>query len=317
MSGPDDECAWVNRLRDGRQAVLDGQDEIGALRTTTAEDVLRALSLVKRGVIYDLDPSRFPGMPIWPGHPPFQNTTYRSARGIRVTNDVAGLEREVNAVNQGATTELTISSQHTGAHLDALAHQTVGPNDQWYNGFSAADYLSDFGPTKADISTTPPIITRGVLLDIPRVRGVERMATGEAVTVDDMRRALDAQGVELQPGDTVLIRTGLMSAWPDIPKTNATDGAGPNLEAARWLVETHGAVVLASDTSVLEQIPSAVEGVPQPVHIYLLIENGVHIGEYFYLENLARDQVYEFACIILPLKLQGATASMVRPIAVI
>ncbi len=316
-SGLFDKSAWVDQISEPGHAVTDGEDEIGALRRIGSSDVLRALEMVRRGVIYDLDPGRFPGMPLYPGHPAYQMVTYRSSRGIRVNADFPVFAPEQNPVNQGATTEITIACQHTGAHLDSLAHQSVGPDDHWYNGFSATEHLGDFGPTKADISTTPPVVTRGVLVDVPRIRGVDRLGAGEAITVDDIRRALQAQDVDIHPGDTVLFRTGIMAVWPDAARMDETDGAGINLEAAHWLVEERGAVVLGSDTSVLEQQPSAIGGVPQPVHIYLLIEQGIHIGEYFYLEELARDQVYEFACVILPLKLEGGTASMVRPVAMI
>jgi kynurenine formamidase len=308
------EQSWVAKLAEGVSEPSIDQDEIGALRALGPAQVLTAMKSVRSGNVYDLDAGRFPGMPIWPGHPPYQVVTFLTPRGIARQ---PGWTPDVNWVNQGAMTEMVIATQHSGTHIDALAHHTVGPDSHWYGGFSTESCLGDSGPTKADISTTPPIFARGILLDIPGLRQVDRLRTGELVTIGDVVAALDRQRVELRENDAILFRTGLMSVWPDVQAVKTTDGAGPDLATIRWLVEEQGACFVASDTSVLEQQPSPIPGVPQPVHAYLLIERGVHIGEYFYLENLARDQVYEFLLIVLPLRLSGGTGSMVRPIAVV
>jgi len=311
----------VNKVTDGAAELgarsPDAGDEVGAVGRLTATNVRDALHAVTQGRVFDLDPGRFRGMPLWPGHPAYELVTFRTPAGLRADEDEEYRPNERNVHGAAFITELVIASQHTGAHVDALAHWTRGETDEWYGGNSAQTELSDFGPKRADISKVPPIITRGVLLDVAGSRGVDRLSAGEAVTVDDLKRTLDRQGCELHQGDAVLLRTGLMSVWPDRERVSETDGAGLNLAAARWLVEEGGAVLLASDTSLLEQGPSDDPSVPCPVHLYLLIDRGVLIGEFFYLEELAEDRTYEFTLIVLPLKLRGGTASMVRPIAIV
>ncbi len=88
------------------------------------------------------------------------------------------------------------------------------------------------------------------------------------------------------------------------------------LEAVRWLIESAGAAIIGNDTESFEQVPSAEPKRPNPVHKYLLVEQGIPIIENLYLEELVRDRVKEFMLIVLPLKIRGATASMVRPIAI-
>jgi kynurenine formamidase len=110
--------------------------------------------------------------------------------------------------------------------------------------------------------------------------------------------------------------TAATAPRPDAAAYAEAARAGLDLEAARWLVETCGAVLVGADNPAVEHQPSAVASNPHPVHAYLLRERGVHQLEYLWLEGLAREQVYRFALVCLPLKLSGATASMVRPIAI-
>ena len=121
----------------------------------------------------------------------------------------------------------------------------------------------------------------------------------------------------------VLIRTGTLRYWAetgsDHKKLDEHDSAGIQLPAARWLVEQKGAIMIGSDTSGLEQYQSLPEGAtsPTPVHKYLLVEQGVHIGEFHYLEDLAREKVYEFTYMATTNKIKGATAGFtMRPLAI-
>jgi hypothetical protein len=120
--------------------------------------LLGALRLPKEGRIYDLDPGRFPGMPQWSGHPTFQIVSYRTPKGLRIGGDQAWLGPEHNAPNIAFMSELIITGCHIGAHIDALAHITCGPDDHWYGGDSANTALGDFGPTTHDASTIPPML---------------------------------------------------------------------------------------------------------------------------------------------------------------
>jgi kynurenine formamidase len=114
----------------------------------------------------------------------------------------------------------------------------------------------------------------------------------------------------------VLVRTGYTGLYPDAERMAEHAGPGIDSSAARWLVEK-GVVCAVGDTETLEQIPCVDPNNPHAVHTILLTEAGVHIAEMANMEELSADQVYEFAFIALPLKIRGATGSMIRPIAIV
>lgn len=277
---------------------------------------MRAAQLVREGRIFSLARERFPGMPLFPGHPPFQVLTYRSPQGICAAGDEPW--GPGNDARLGYISELLIGSAHSGAHIDALAHITVGDEQRWHGGSARTD-LGDFGPLKGGAEELFPIWTRGILFDVPRHRGVEFLGAGEPVTAADLDGITARTGVSLEPGDVALIRTGYMQHWPDPERMQANRGPGPELSAARWLHE-RGVIATGSDTETYEVQP-AVDLLeprnPQPVHTFLLIEQGVYLMELLDLEQLAATGVTEFLFVALPLSIRGATGSLIDPIAVI
>jgi kynurenine formamidase len=290
--------------------------ELGAVHRKRPEDIVAALQLIQRGEIYDLESGRWPGMPLFAAHPPFIVSSYRSPRGMRNQRDLAGWTG-ANTVNMAMNTEIVIGTTHTGTHLDALSHITCGPDSHWHGGYTEADDVGDFGPLTAEASSIPPFICRGVLVDIPGLKGVDLLDGQTLIGLDDTRAALERQGVEVRDGDAVFFRTGYMQVWDGEPQlAEAHMGAGIGHDVAVWLGE-QGVVLVGGDTETLERNPSPDPENPHPVHIELLIRRGIHIMELVHLEDLARDGVYEFTLICLPLRIRGATASMVRPIAVV
>jgi kynurenine formamidase len=279
-------------------------------------DVLAALSLPTRGSTYSLALPRFTGMPLFGSHPPFQVTMYCTPNGLR------GDGREPwgpgNQVNLGYMAEVVTATSHSGAHVDALAHMTIGDDDHWYGG-NARDHLGDRGPKRGDASTLPPFITRGVMLDVPAYRGLQALPAHDPVTGDELEAVAKHQGVEVRRGDVVLVRSGYLAHWPDRDALDRHKAAGPDISAARWLL-ARGVVAAGSDTETFEVQPAPEPGNPanpQPVHTLLLIENAIYLFESIWLEELSRDAVYEFLFIALPLKIEGATGSMLDPIAIV
>ena len=137
---------------------------------------------------------------------------------------------------------------------------------------------------------------------------------GYRVTRQDLQSALLVQGTRLQEGDVVLIRTGRMKLYETTDQyMNNPPGLG--MDAARFLVEEGGAMVLGADNLSFEAFPSEVAGNYVPVHTYLLAQQGAFILELVDLEALSKDKVYEFAFIGASLKLKGADGSPMRPIA--
>ncbi len=290
--------------------------EVGPIRDLPSSQILRAFQLVRQGRIVDLAAPRFRGMPLFPGHPAFEVHAFRTPRGLRVGGDKPWGPH--NDIGLGYMSEVVSGTMHSGAHIDALAHMTIGPRARWYGGSTADEHLGDFGPTRGDGSKLPPILTRGVFLDVPAFRGVDALPRSTPVSAAELEAVAAAEGVTVEQWDIVLIRTGLLRFWPDPVQLAQHRGAGPDLSAARWLVD-RGVVATGSDTETYEAQPAPDPGVPsnpQPVHTELLIDHGIYIMESLYLEHLARERVYEFLFIALPTKVVGTTGSMIDPVAV-
>ena len=288
-------------------------DAIGALNRMTEESRAAVLTRVAGGKVYDLGVEYFVGMPSWHvlGDPRYQYWLTHTPRGTAV-DDPAGVGSEQNAL-VSYTGDAVSFYTHMGTHIDALNH--FGLNGAVYNGFRADEHLGDQGWRKTGAETIPPIIARGVLIDVARAKGVETLPNSYGITVDDLKSALARQHIDLQPGDVVLIRGGRMRAWPN-DSGYVDNQPGLTLLAAKWLAEENQALAIGGDNLSLEHFP--VEDGSEtwvPVHTYLLAQAGVPIIEVVYLEELSREQVYEFAFIAASLKFRGASAAPFRPIA--
>jgi len=295
------------------EAVQANDGEVPA-QSITESSVLAALALVKRGHVYTLDCGRFPGMPLFAGHPPFQVIGYRTPQGIVNQGDHAWLGK--NEVQFHWQSEMVLGTVHSGTHVDALSHVTCGSDHHWFGGGFAERDTGDFGPLRGDATEIPPLIARGVLMDVANARSVPALAAHEAIGPEMLRDTLKRQGVELRHGDVALIRTGYLSGWPDPEFIAAHEQAGIDRPAAIWLAE-QGVVAVGADTESLEALPSAIDGNPHPVHIALLNERGIFIIEMVDCEELSRERVYEFCFVCLPLDISGATGSMVCPVALV
>ena len=246
--------------------------------------------------IIDLAQPYYVGMLHHPAHPPFlfglvkQHGDYRGPAG-----------------NSSASESIALGG-HVGTHIDALCHFSRG--GKLYGGADAAGVQSHSGGLRQhSIDTVAPIVRRGVLLD---VADKEVLAADFEITPAHMEAAAQAHGVEIRAGDVVLLRTGWAKFWGDAAKFIAeVRGPGPALAAARWL-SARGVFAAGSDTVAFEKVPDP----NMPVHIHLLVENGIHIIECLNLEELAAARVYEFVFMAAPLKIAGGTASPIRPLAV-
>lgn len=290
--------------------------ERGPAAAQQPHEVLAALALPRKGTVYSLALPRYDGMPLFGSHPPFQVSMSRTPSGLRADNKQPW--GPVNDVNLGYMAEVVSATSHSGAHVDALAHMTIGSDDHWFCG-NAVEHLGDRGPTRGDGGKLPPFITRGVMLDVPGYRGLDALPTSSPVDADELRAVAAHQGVSIEPGDVVLIRTGYLGQWPDAEAMARHQTAGPDITAARWLLDC-GVVAAGSDTETFEVQPAPDPGLPanpQPVHTLLLIENAIYLFEGIYLEQLARERVYEFLFVALPLKITGATGSMLDPVAIV
>jgi kynurenine formamidase len=289
---------------------------LSRLRAANDPNQIRTLTgLMRTGRMYRLARERFPKMPLFPGHPTFEVVSYRTPQGIRAAGDQPW--GPPNDACLGYMSELVMGTTHTGAHIDAHAHMTIGDDDRWHGGSARTD-LGDFGPLKGDATEIPPIWRRGVLYDVPGHRGVESLPAGEPVGADELRAIEEKTGVAAGEGDVALVRSGYLAHWPDREALAAHRGAGPDLSAAQLLAE-RGVLATGSDTETYEVQPAPDRGTPtnpQPVHTLLLIERGIYILESLDLEEIARAGLREFLFVALPLSIRGATGSMLDPVAI-
>jgi kynurenine formamidase len=287
-------------------------DEIGTLNMMTDTSRASILGRIDGGRVYDLSVEYFSGMPSWSslGDPVYQYWLTHTPRGTAV-DDPAAVGPEQNEAISYTGDAFTMYT-HTGTHIDTLNH--FGLHGEIFNGFSADSHLGDRGWKKGGAEKLPPIIARGVLLDVAGAKGVEVLPPSYRITADDLRATLRRQAVELRAGDVVLIRTGRMRDFADASRY-LPNPPGLSLDGARWLVEARQVMLIGADNLSLEAFPVEGDDNWVPVHTYLLAEKGAPIMEVVYLEELARDEVYEFAFVGAALKLRGASGSPMRPLA--
>lgn len=285
-------------------------DQIGAAHLITAEKRLAALRCVGSGKMYDLSHTISADAPyLRPNQPPFllmMWSTWRDAikrrRKIGMTNDA------------GSNVERVEMTLHVGTHIDALGHVSKG--DKLYNDFSAAETLGDWGLNRLGIEHAPPMITRGVLLDVASLDGAETLLPGRAITAEDLQAAADKAGVTIEPGDIVLIRTGWGRHFGTDNARYLEGEPGIDVPAAKWLT-AQGVTAIGSDNMAVEVLPNPDHTLALPVHQHALAEAGVYLIENLALDELAGDGVTTFCLMVLAPKIKGATGAPVRPVALV
>jgi kynurenine formamidase len=285
-------------------------DELGALRALADVDITGLMLRVDASRIFDLGVDLFLGMPSFQGagDPPFQIWMTHTPSGTVVDNANA-VGSEINGC-VGYSGDVVLMYTHTGTHIDALNH--FGYGDDIYNGFNTREHLGSRHWTRAGADTIPPIVTRAVLLDIPKALGVSALEDSYAITVEDCERALELAGHRLGIGDVALVRTGRMAHWP--APAVMDDSPGLSVAAARWLTDA-GISLVGADNGAVESTPSTDSTNWLPGHTHFLAEAGVPMIELLDLEELSVASVYESLFIAAPLKIRGATGSPLRPIA--
>lgn len=293
-------------------------DQIGALNSVTQGSVLNAMRLVRQGRVIDLGVTISRESYCGPAHAHTEVVRFRTPESLLRDTEPESIGPEAISFN----TSMVMVSDHAGTQIDGLSHAVTGSDYHWYNGYAWAKDSGDFGVRQAGAENIPPVIAPGVLLDIPAALGVDRLEAGQPVQTGDLIAALERQATSIEAGDVVLIRTGMMSAWGALgvhhePLAKA-DLAGLTLASARWLVEEKGALMVCADNSAVEVYPPKDGDCLAPVHKYLLVEQGVHMGELHNLEELAASGSSRFCYIALVPKLAGTTAGFaMRPVAVI
>jgi kynurenine formamidase len=286
-------------------------DQAGASNRITPEKVLAALSIVQTGRIYELGQVYEVGMPLV--------GTRSYSLSLLATGQVQGSNAVIFNDEFIATEIGQVGTQFDGlGHIGGEVEFDDGSVDRvFYNGFTASEMNASNGLQQLGVERIKPIITRGVLVDVPGFRNVGRLSGGYEVTMDDVRGALARQGIaesSIAPGDAVLFRYGWAQLWDDpVSYNGALPGIG--LEVAAWLVERQ-VTVTGSDTSSTEVSPNPDPDLSIPVHQELMMKNGIFNIENMSFEELAGEGVYEFLFIATPIRFKGATGSPLRPLAI-
>ncbi|HLE38798.1 MAG TPA: cyclase family protein [Acidimicrobiia bacterium] len=286
-------------------------DQIGMVNLITPEIAREQLARADGGRIFDLSVDLFIGMPTWTagGEPPYSIWMVHTPRGS-VVNDPVGVGAEQNERVAWSADAISMFT-HCGTHIDTLNH--FGYHNRIWNGFDADEHLGSAHWSVAGADRHPPVIARGILVDVASAKGLAVLPDGYAIGSADLVDALARQRVDLRPGDVVMVRTGRGSTWPD-PDAYLPREPGLDRDGAEFLARA-GAAMIGADNIALEHLPSADSSNWLPVHTYLLAEAGVPIMEVVDLEELSRERVYEFVYVGAGLKLRGATAGPIRPLA--
>jgi len=277
----------------------------GALSRITPQVVLRATQLVRQGMVVDLGSLLSPAMPKGNGDDiffPFRVTRHRTSYDIVRGEAMAGTS---------FSTEVVMGTPHVGSHFDAFCH--VQYRGAIYGGATADEAEGDFGWRAGGMETVPPIVTRGVLIDIASDRGLDRLPDHTEIGQDEIKAAVAKRGIAIEPGDAVLIRTGKMRQYDD-PAAFVAGQPGLGVDAAIWLYD-QGMAVLGADNTSVE--PQPVADWARNLHVEMLFRRGVHLMEWLDLEPLRDAGAATFLFICTPLKIRGATGSWVRPVAVV
>jgi kynurenine formamidase len=219
------------------------EDQIGMLNEITPEGVRAASALVKTGTVVDLGRTLDEDTPKFPGRYWHQSVDVSPHLTNLRRRDVVGKGWGKNEINW--ITEVQTGTFQVGTQLDAIGHIQIG--DRFYNGWTTRDVVESWGLNRFGMETVPPIVTRGVLVDVAAYKGVERLRKGYVITPADLEGALKHQGVGIRAGDAVLFHTGWGSLWGKDNQAFLSGEPGPGMEVVRWLYE-HRVSVTGADT---------------------------------------------------------------------
>ena len=279
-------------------------DEIGAANYLNPALALNAAKLVKTGKTYSL------GITVnttTPAYPPRTCSIYIVQPGQ--TGSAEGLGPTKTTYNDDILNCWT----GIGTQLDGLGH--IGVGDRYYNGNKWQEFAQIGGLKKLGADKVPPMVTRGVLLDMAAHYGVDVVKEGTAFNTAEIEAVAKKQGVEIRQGDVVIFHTGWLSLIEKDPKRYGSVEPGLGREGARYLV-SKGVVAVGADTWGLEAIPFEQGAGVFEVHQILLPMSGTYILENVNTAELVKDKAWEFLFVLGQNKYQGAVQSMINPVAI-
>ena len=279
------------------------KDTLGAINNLSADKVKQAARLVKTGKTYAL------GVETGPDSPAYPPRSYSMT--ILQLDDGMGTPLGVNKAT--GNDDLMYLWMGIGSQIDGLGH--MGVNHVYYNGNKASDFVTPKGLTKLSIDKLPPIVSRGVLLDIAKLKSQDILKEGTAINSDDIKAAAKAAKVKIESGDVVLLHTGWLNVMDADPQRFMAGQPGLGLDGAKYLAGL-GVVAVGADNWALEVLPSENPEHAFPVHPELLAKNGVYILENMDTRALAADGVSEFLFVLGQPRFVGAVQAVINPVAI-
>ncbi len=278
-------------------------DTLGAINHLTARHVVEAAKLVKSGKTYAL------GVETGRDSPAYPPRTYSMT--VLQLSDGTGTPWGTNKAT--GNDDLMTTWMGIGSQIDGLGH--VGIDHVYYNGNKAQDFVKNTGLTKLSTDKIPPIVARGVLLDMARHLGKPMLGPGTVFNRAEIDAAAKAQGVAIQKGDVVLFHTGWLNMAEKDGKAFMQGEPGMGIEGAAYLAKL-GAVAVGSDTWGVEVMPFENKGEFFPVHQELLAKNGVYILENMDTRALAKDEAWEFLFVLGQPRFVGSVQAVINPVAI-
>jgi kynurenine formamidase len=264
------------------------------------QTVLNAVKLIKTGEVIELSHPLNAQMPLAAGR------VYDMQVKRTAVSDLAN--------KRNGNEELMIAEMgQVGTQFDGFAHQTH--DNSHYNCFKTDDIATRNGFTKLGIEKVGMLMTRGVLIDVAGYKGVPMLGDTYEITVEDLEGAIRKQNLTFQPGDAIIVHTGWGKLWNTDPGRYGKGNPGIGVKAAEFLI-AKDPILLGADTAPVEVNPNPDKLISLPLHQIALVVYGVHLLENLKLDELAAKNVSEFAFVMQPLKLQGATGSTVAPAAI-
>jgi len=278
-------------------------DERGALNHLTPECVLEAASLVREGIsvtlsrTLDTTPSLDNPRPV-----DHRMTAWGEGDPLTLAKDYVGVDYH--------------NDTHT--HIDALCH--VVYEGSLYNGKPAASVTPGGAEAETIETLRDGLVGRGLLLDIPRVRGVRWLEPGEYVFRDELEAAEADHGVTVRDGDVVLVRTGHARRLRELGPWDTSDAKAGLHPTAMTFFADRGVAAIGSDGNN-DTAPSTIEGVAFPIHVLAIVAMGIHLLDYLQFEELRTECErlgrWEFLLVAAPLRIVGGTGSPLNPIAIL
>jgi kynurenine formamidase len=279
-------------------------DQIGAANRVTPERTMAAAELVKKGISHPLGIVIEPGMPAYPP----RYTELQVVQPNQQFNADLGVGWEASSNDDVLQMWLG-----TGPQLDGLGH--MGEAGEFYNCNQGKDFSIITGLTKLDISGIPPMVGRGVMIDIAKQMGVDSLQAGQPITSNDIKAAMKSQGVTVGEGDVVLQHTGYTDATlKQNPSLWAGSIPGITNEASVFLAGLKPMAV-GADTWGLGAVPPRAGDKIFYDHVVLLKQHGIYILETMNTGRLADEGVHEFMFVLGQARLKGAVQMIINPVA--